>query len=110
MAYTISTPDRAALCGRCGQTGARHIWGPQRASMAGTGCDGWQAPAVAPAALAADPATAVAIGREAFAEGLGAVDAVVEWQLARERLHERRLAECPPGFYTDGAAATPSSF
>ena len=41
--------DRAAGCGACGHSGARHIWGPERASMAGDGCDGWTAtaPAVA---------------------------------------------------------------
>ena len=42
MADTTTTPDRAATCGSCGQTAARHIWGPERASMAGDGCDGWQ--------------------------------------------------------------------
>ena len=57
MANTI-TFDRAAECGACGQTGARHIWGPEQASMAGTGCDGWtegaQAPSTAEAEARAD--------------------------------------------------------
>ena len=39
----IQTFDRAATCGACGETRARHIWGPEQASMAGTGCDGWTA-------------------------------------------------------------------
>ena len=39
----IITTDRAAECGACGHSGARHIWGPERASMAGDGCDGWTA-------------------------------------------------------------------
>ena len=33
--------DRDTTCAACGQTQARHIWGPERASMAGDGCDGW---------------------------------------------------------------------
>lgn len=39
------------------------------------------------------PAVAVAIAREAFAEGRGAVDAVVEWHRDRERLAAKRAAE-----------------
>lgn len=37
-----NTFDRDATCAACGQAGARHIWGPERASMAGDGCDGWE--------------------------------------------------------------------
>ena len=43
MANINSTLDRAAQCGACGQTRARHIWGPEQASMAGSGCSGWTA-------------------------------------------------------------------
>ena len=45
QAPEATTPDRSATCGACGQSGARHIWGPEAASMAGAGCDGWQATA-----------------------------------------------------------------
>ena len=52
----IQTFDRAATCGACGETRARHIWGPEQASMAGSGCSGWmegaQAPSTAEAAEA----------------------------------------------------------
>ena len=48
-------------------------------------------PAVAPPAeVAPDPDEATRISREAFAEGRGSVDAVVEWQRDRERLAEKR--------------------
>ena len=40
MAHS-QTSDRGATCGACGQTRARHCWGPEAASMAGAGCDGW---------------------------------------------------------------------
>ena len=38
----FQTSTRAAECGACGQPAGRHIWGPERASMAGDGCDGWE--------------------------------------------------------------------
>ena len=43
MNQEVSTLDRAAECGRCGQTAVRHIWGPERATMdaTGPGCSGW---------------------------------------------------------------------
>ena len=43
MPSKTTTTDRGAACGACGETAARHIWGPEAASMAGAGCDGWQA-------------------------------------------------------------------
>ena len=58
MANINSTLDRAAQCGACGETRARHIWGPEQASMAGSGCSGWmegaQAPSTAEAEARAD--------------------------------------------------------
>ena len=52
MAHQTSTPTPTAACAACGQPRGRHLWGPERASMAGDGCDGWVAPTGAPAAPA----------------------------------------------------------
>ena len=41
MTYQTTTPDRGAACGTCGETAARHIWGPERAMMSGAGCAAW---------------------------------------------------------------------
>ena len=62
--------------------------------------------------LEAQPEVAVAISREAFAEGGDPVAAVCEWQEARERNHRRVMGEvvanqmdsAPPGWENiDGA-------
>ena len=42
MAKEVSTTDQAATCGACGQTRARHLWGPEQAMLSSGGCDGWK--------------------------------------------------------------------